>query len=182
MKFKILNFLFACTILALLGYAGGNGINYLTTWFKNKPVDQIPAPESANQSLAPIVNNATTDLVKQELLNAKWKKEAAEAVVQLNSEFYKIQQEENPNGLKLNLMQLCGLGKHPEFMSLIISHPELASLLARANDPSTIAKCFEKVNEEDYPILASIFVQFCVMDNSTFADSALINTLFLLNA
>ena len=36
MKFKILNFFFACTILALLGYAGGNGFNYLTTWFKNK--------------------------------------------------------------------------------------------------------------------------------------------------
>ena len=176
MKFKILNFLFACTILALLGYAGGNGFNYLTTWFKNKPADQIPAPESANQSLTPIVNNATTDLVQQELLNAKWKKEAAEAVVQLNSEFFKIQQEENPNGLKLNLKQLCGLGKHPEFMSLIVSHPELASLLARANDPSAIAKCFEKVKEEEYPILASIFVQFCFMDDSTLAASALNNS------
>ena len=176
MKFKILNFLFACSILALLGYAGGNGFNYLTNWFKNKPADQIPAPESANQSPAPIVNNATIDLVKKELLNAKWKKEAAEAVVQLNTEFFKIQQEENPIGLKLNLKQLCGLGKHPEFMSLITNHPELASLLARANDPSAIAKCFEKVKEEDYPILASIFVQFCFMDDSTLAASALNNS------
>lgn len=176
MKFKILNFFFACLMLALLGYAAGNGFNYLTNWFKNKPADQIPAPESVNQSLAPIVNNATIDLVKQELLNAKWKKEAAEAVVQLNSEFFKIQQEENPNGLKSNLKQLCGLGKHPEFMSLIISHPELASLLARANDPSAIAKCFEKVSIDDYPILASIFVQFCDLDDATLVASALENS------
>ena len=36
MKFKILNFFFACLMLALLGYAGGNGFNYLINWFKNK--------------------------------------------------------------------------------------------------------------------------------------------------
>ena len=36
MKLKILNFFLACLMLALLGYAAGNGLNYLTTWFKNK--------------------------------------------------------------------------------------------------------------------------------------------------
>lgn len=36
MKFKIINLLFVIFTLALLGYAGGNGINYLTNWIENE--------------------------------------------------------------------------------------------------------------------------------------------------
>lgn len=134
----------------------------------NRPVDRVVDEISSSSGswescwfcpppLARPVANVGIDYVPL-LTDAGWDREPAEAVVQLNSEWFAIQAEENPEGLKLQFKLLAELGKHPALGRFIAEHPETAGLLAAADDPVSIAESFGSEND-DYQILAGLYVQ-----------------------
>ncbi len=92
------------------------------------------------------------------LTEAGWDRGAAEAVVGLNAEWFEIQSEENPNGLKRQLKLLAELGKHPTLHRFIAEHPETAGLLAASDDPEQIAAGLDSDTDE-YPLVAGVYVQ-----------------------
>jgi hypothetical protein len=127
-------------------------------WWNRDPASTSPpatglgvAPESGPVSLA------KSNYVGR-LTDAGWEREAAEAVVALNAEWFDIQAEENPNGLKRQLRLLVELGKHPTLQRFIAEHPETAGLLAASDDPEKIAAGLDSDTDE-YPLVAGIYVQ-----------------------
>lgn len=175
MKIKILNFVAAMVVLTLLGYGGGKGVNFIISWWQKDKEDRLIDINSKTPFSFDQVDDSVMQSIKKELIKSRWNEDAAEAVVKLNGEFFTIQKEENPGAFNLNLKFLCNLGSHPEYMGLIKNHPELASLLAFAKDPINIASCFEKVTQDEYPILASSFVQFVDKDDANLIAFAMNN-------
>jgi hypothetical protein len=92
------------------------------------------------------------------LTEAGWDRRAAEAVVELNREWFAIQAEENAAGLELQLKLLDGLGQHPALARFISQHPETAGLLAAADNPELIAAGLDSANE-NYEFVAGLYVQ-----------------------
>ena len=92
------------------------------------------------------------------LTEAGWERGAAEAVVGLNAEWFEIQAEENPNGLKRQLKLLAELGQNSTLQRFIAEHPETAGLLAAAENPEQIAASLDSAND-DYQLVAGVYVQ-----------------------
>lgn len=92
------------------------------------------------------------------LTEAGWDRGAAEAVVGLNAEWFEIQEEENPNGLKRQLKLLAELGQNPTLQRFIAEHPETAGLLAAAENPEQIAASLDSA-DDDYQLVAGVYVQ-----------------------
>ena len=116
----------------------------------------------------------TTDSITEELVQSGWNRDAAKAVVMLNSDIFSIQKEENPKGFDLNLKLLKGLGKNQNIQSLIEEHPELALLLAGAEYPDQVAGVIISANE-DYEIVLGMFIQHFSPQDSTRLALALKN-------
>lgn len=145
---------------------------FFVNWKPKPPRDEVslsPVPEQKYS-----FPNALTDRVIKELMDSGWDREAATALLKLNGEFFTLQEDENPNGLEKNIKFLKGLGKHPEIQPLIKQHPELALLLAGAENPHLIAEVFDSIHE-DYERLVGIFQQYCDTRDATFAALAFKN-------
>ena len=87
-----------------------------------------------------------------------WSKEAAQAVVHLNAEWFSIQAEENPAGLQRQLALLRALGLYPYINEVLVSHPETAGLLAATDDPVLLADSIAS-SGDDYDVISGLFVQ-----------------------
>ena len=94
----------------------------------------------------------------ERLVEAGWESRAAEAVADLNREWFDILAEENPHGLHLQLKLLGDLGRHPALQSFIVEHPETAGLLAAADNPQRIAESLSRI-PANYAIFSSLYVQ-----------------------
>ena len=111
------------------------------------------------------------DLVR-ELVDAGWDASAATAVVDINSEFFGIQREENPQGFARQMILLRGLGKRPRLSGFLIQHPEMAGLLVTVDDPEPIAESLEN-SPADYDLLASCYAYHVAPDDAKSLAEAL---------
>jgi hypothetical protein len=91
------------------------------------------------------------------LLDAGWNREAALAVTQLNQEWLTILQEENPAALEQQIAVLAKLGSYSAVMSTIQHHPEIAGLLAMADDPTRFVASL--TTDECFPDIIGLYTQ-----------------------
>ena len=107
---------------------------------------------------SPVTVQAPAPDYVRRLIDAGWDPRAAKAVVELNSEWFAIQAEENPTGLEIQLKLLDDLAQHLTLARFISEHPETAGLLAAADDPERIAAGLGSAHE-NYQIVAGLYVQ-----------------------
>lgn len=91
---------------------------------------------------------------------AGWPEAAAQAVVDLNLDWFTIQAEENAGGFERQLKLLEALGSHPLVFAVVEKRPELAGLLAGVASPKDVAASLA-VSESDYGPFAGLFLQHC---------------------
>lgn len=101
---------------------------------------------------------STSRSYAERLVKAGWESRAAEAVADLNREWFDILAEENPDSLHLQLKLLGVLGRYPALQSFIAEHPETAGLLAAADNPQRIAESLSQI-PANYAIFSSLYVQ-----------------------
>lgn len=130
---------------------------------KKPPVPPVFAPDP--------VPDPSPDYVHR-LVDAGWDRRAAESVVELNSEWFAIQAQENSAGLELQLKLLDGLAQHSTLARFIAEHPETAGLLAAADDPELIAAGLDSANE-NYAVVAGLYVQHAAPHDAAKVAAAL---------
>lgn len=87
-------------------------------------------------------NTVTAEELEQRLITNGWKRETASRVIELNLAYFSMLDEEDPGKLDLSIYFLERLGKYAGLMSKINDFPELAGLLANADNPWDIANSF----------------------------------------
>jgi hypothetical protein len=114
----------------------------------------------------------------EKLVARGWHTHAAEAVVQLNTEWFGILAQENPDGLQRQIALLQALGiqlrKHQHLASLVTQHPETAGLLAATKNPALVAESF-KAARGNYSRLAGLYVRHATPEDVEALAQALKN-------
>ena len=122
---------------------------------KNEPTGDPGTPTEQ-----PAARNNDSKQYVDRLTAAGWEQRAAKSVVELNFEWFGIQEEENPAGLEIQLKLLSSLGKHSDLHGFLVDHPETAGLLASASDPQLVADSLRfAANNSEYHRVAGLYVQ-----------------------
>lgn len=93
------------------------------------------------------------------LCKADWSPDAAEKVVGLNAEWFKVIKSDDPAAYEFQVKFLEDLGKYPVLGGFLEEYPETAGLLAGSNDPVAVAATLKDAHH-DYPILAGLYVRY----------------------
>lgn len=92
------------------------------------------------------IDDFTAEQLEKRLIASGWKREIAARVIELNRTYLTILEEENPEKLDTTIALLERLGKHAGLMTKIKDYPELAGLLAGADNPWEIANSFPEAD------------------------------------
>jgi hypothetical protein len=93
--------------------------------------------------------------LEQRLIDSGWKRTTAASVIRLNLAYFTMLEEEDPGKLDLTISRLQRLGSNIGLMSKLNEYPELAGLLAGADNPWDIANSFP--TSECYGAVAGMY-------------------------
>jgi hypothetical protein len=143
--------------------------------YRGKPLQSHSDSQSPGTAQSPSdpSHRSLARRLEARLCAAGWPAPAASKVIELNIEWFAIQDAENPRGLETQVKFLEALAAHPTVFPFIENHPEVAGLLAGSDDPESIVEALSSLNSDHYDALASLFVQHTVAGNYDWLASAL---------
>lgn len=126
---------------------------------RSDPASKNATPDSeAEESNAPRTPSDSPAAVwAEQLVEAGWRRDAADAVCRLNSRLFSIQADENPEQLNRELRHLARLTRAGDLANFIVERPETAALLATAADPELLSDHLAK-SDREYHAVAGLFV------------------------
>lgn len=118
-----------------------------------------PENEINSQHKMNIVSKKAAQIksVSRKLTVNGWSKEAANAVINLNSNWFNIIAAENDLAFNKQLILLAGLGDYESLMPFLTKHPEAAGLFAIINNPRSLLELFDSI-QTDYDFLINLYV------------------------
>jgi hypothetical protein len=116
-----------------------------------KEVNQTQKINSAFKKTAQI------NLLRQQFMDSGWPRDAAKAVIDLNSNWFLTIAAENDLALSKQIILLEGLGDYEFLMPFLTKHPEAAGLFAMATDPRSLLELLEST-KTDYDLLINLYV------------------------
>jgi len=130
--------------------------------------------KSGNSPTKPLVKANSISLhdkLSNKLIKAGWDSNATHAVIALNQEWLEILQTEYPQDFEKQVNLLKNLGNYPHLMPEFKTRPEIAALLAGADDPEYLAQSLKL--DQYYDVVLGLFVQHTAPEDATALAEAL---------
>jgi hypothetical protein len=140
------------------------------------PSFNVNGPPPGTQQNEVLLNSkpiSLEDKLQNGLIKAGWKPNAAHTVVALNTEWFKILQQDSPQDLEKQIYLLKKLGnrQYQDLMPLFQAHPETAALLVVADDPVLMKSLLKW--DECYGIIMGLFAQHAAPEDAAALANAL---------
>ncbi len=137
------------------------------------PEDGTGTTPTSGSGEPPIAENKLERDLTAELIAARWGTGAAEEVVALNAEWFRSLRQQDPKELEREIALLARLGRSPRLLRQLEDQPEVAGLLAAAEDPDALARLFRTDARFDSPTLRNLFALYAAPADAAQLTAAL---------